>query len=302
MLTEKEKEFARELLERIELRDLITLTDTVTNRAVSTENRKEATDAILLYSVNAAQLLRRKKVKRDHLYQYLAEKGHVESVAADKAHLCRRVLKLWGNTDEFDKDDDDDYGDFNDSPEVDPPKTKPVASNPGNKGAITAVDGQALAQHFIPWFYSILNSLPGHGHNADDQWGDHHFWSDAKCNIIMLSEQHVQEECQGSEAVSTKLAQVVSNEKLFFNVNTPSIKGDINSYGLVRILAGGTVHRFDTCLGIFEQTFGLIRDPHADNNWKIKFTNLRLKSQSQLQGNERQSLGAPDAGPLSLKH
>lgn len=40
MLSEKEKDFARELLERIELEDLITLTDTVTNRAVTAENRK----------------------------------------------------------------------------------------------------------------------------------------------------------------------------------------------------------------------------------------------------------------------
>ena len=40
MLSEIEKEFARELLEKIDLNELITLTDTVTNRAVSAENRK----------------------------------------------------------------------------------------------------------------------------------------------------------------------------------------------------------------------------------------------------------------------
>jgi len=40
MLSDKEKEFARELLDLIDLKDLITLTDTVTNRAVSAENRE----------------------------------------------------------------------------------------------------------------------------------------------------------------------------------------------------------------------------------------------------------------------
>ncbi|KAK3735176.1 hypothetical protein QZH41_018134 [Actinostola sp. cb2023] len=111
MLTEKEKECFRDLLERIELRDLITLTDTVTNRVVSAENRQEAVEAVLLYSVNAVQLLRRKKVKREHLYHYLAEKGSIEPITADKPYLCRRILELWGSA-----DSEIPYGDCNSMP------------------------------------------------------------------------------------------------------------------------------------------------------------------------------------------
>ena len=56
----------------------------------------EALDAILLYSSNPLQLLRRKKVKREHLYTYLAENQHVAAPSADKATLIRKTLELWG--------------------------------------------------------------------------------------------------------------------------------------------------------------------------------------------------------------
>ena len=60
----------------------------------------EAVDAILSYSHTASQLLRRKKVKRDHIYQYLAENGAIEPVSSDKPSLIRRVLLFWGSKQE----------------------------------------------------------------------------------------------------------------------------------------------------------------------------------------------------------
>ena len=42
------------------------------------------------------------------------------------------------------------------------------------------------------------------------------------------------------------------------------------------VLACGTLHNQTTACGVFEQVFGLIRDPSSDNNWKIKYTELRL--------------------------
>lgn len=44
----------------------------------------------------------------------------------------------------------------------------------------------------------------------------------------------------------------------------------------------GTVHRGNTCLGIFEQIFGLIRCPFVENTWKIKFINLRIIGEGSL--------------------
>ena len=60
----------------------------------------EAVNAILAYSHTASQLLKRKKVKREHIYQFLAEKGIIESVTSDKPTLIKRALLYWGSHEE----------------------------------------------------------------------------------------------------------------------------------------------------------------------------------------------------------
>lgn len=57
-------------------------------------------EAILSFSHTASQLLRRKKVKRDHIYQYLAENGIIEPTSSDKPTLIRRALLFWGSAQE----------------------------------------------------------------------------------------------------------------------------------------------------------------------------------------------------------
>lgn len=59
----------------------------------------DALDAILTYSESAKQLLRRKKVKREHIFMYLTEKKVLASSQADKPTLVRKVLKYWAETD-----------------------------------------------------------------------------------------------------------------------------------------------------------------------------------------------------------
>ena len=57
--------------------------------------KTEAVSAIMLYSRSSEELIRRRKVRRENLYQYLAQQGHVEHPAADKNTLLKKVLKLW---------------------------------------------------------------------------------------------------------------------------------------------------------------------------------------------------------------
>ena len=57
----------------------------------------EATRAIVEYSESAVELLRRKKLRREFLFQYLAECGVAISVNAEKYQLIRRVLQYWGS-------------------------------------------------------------------------------------------------------------------------------------------------------------------------------------------------------------
>ena len=73
------------------------------------------------------------------------------------------------------------------------------------------------------------------------------------------------------------------------------MKGQLNAYGLVLVSIGGTVHRYSQCIGIFEQSFGLIKDPNMDNNWKIKFTELKMKASG---GNEIEGQNVPAIGSV----
>jgi hypothetical protein len=50
----------------------------------------------------------------------------------------------------------------------------------------------------------------------------------------------------------------------------------LDPHGLVLVLVCGTLHNQADVCGVFEQVFGLVRDPTSDNNWKIKSTEARL--------------------------
>ena len=56
----------------------------------------DAIRAVVEYSENAVELLRRKKLKRDILFQYLTDCGIVAPVSAEKHELILRVLQFWG--------------------------------------------------------------------------------------------------------------------------------------------------------------------------------------------------------------
>ncbi|CAF3986610.1 unnamed protein product, partial [Adineta steineri] len=41
------------------------------------------------------------------------------------------------------------------------------------------------------------------------------------------------------------------------------------------------IHQRGTCIGIFDQSFGLVRDPNHSNNYLIKFCFLNMQTQQQ---------------------
>ena len=53
--------------------------------------------AILTYTEEPVELLRRRKMKREFLFQYLSDCNVVVKVSADKKELIQAVLKHWGN-------------------------------------------------------------------------------------------------------------------------------------------------------------------------------------------------------------
>lgn len=70
-------------------------------------------------------------------------------------------------------------------------------------------------------------------------------------------------------------------------------KGSISAHGIAKVGACGSMHKVQhrgtpgsaaggepgpgELIGIFEQYFGLVRDPADDNRWKIKISQLKIK-------------------------
>uniref|UniRef100_A0A8C6NS75 Chromosome 3 open reading frame 38 n=1 Tax=Nothobranchius furzeri TaxID=105023 RepID=A0A8C6NS75_NOTFU len=161
----------KKILNSMTAEDLMSLSDTVTNKLIVVENVCEATETILSFSKNAEELLRRRKVQRDLIFKYLVKEGVTMSPNSEKHQLVKRALELW---------------------------------SPVKVGTGSLVGWLALA----------------------------------------------------------------------------------SPHGLVLVGVAGTIHRDSSCLGIFEQTFGLIRSPLDENSWKVKFINLKIKGQDALGGSE----------------
>lgn len=96
------------------------------------------------------------------------------------------------------------------------------------------------------------------------------------------------EEFQGAELVSLRLLALTSREHLIFspNMDPQGLRAVASPHGLVLVGVAGTIHRDQSCLGIFEQIFGLIRSPLNENSWKIKFVNLKIRGQDAIGGTE----------------
>uniref|UniRef100_A0A8C2KV96 Chromosome 3 open reading frame 38 n=1 Tax=Cyprinus carpio TaxID=7962 RepID=A0A8C2KV96_CYPCA len=96
-LSMKEQSGCRKLLRLLPLDDLFALKDTVTNRLIAVESTREAIEAIITYSQDAEELLKRKKVHRDVIFKYLATEGVAMPPNSDKQQLIRRTTEHWSS-------------------------------------------------------------------------------------------------------------------------------------------------------------------------------------------------------------
>lgn len=339
MLSEVEKNGIRSLLERLEKPDLISLTDTVTNRAVTVDTSEDAIEAIISFTVNTKVLLRRKKVRREHVFQYLAEHQVFVPSTADKQQLIKKVMDLWVQKERELKlgcsmDPSLNYSDPSVSStshtpsmidsksyletSIEPassttspghsPNTSPsstvCSSGPLHGKGDSESDnfGQSLAEQWAPWFYDLLKSCsvnmindPSQPHGMSD-WGEHHFWADSRLNIEVTAGTNTTEESySGAASVSARLYSMVVRESIYLNPNLDKsgINGKLDLRGIVIITVSGTVHRSSHYVGLFEQAFGLLKDPSVNNNYRIKFTHLRLRSLDHLPGTQSQYIATP---------
>ncbi|XP_054887254.1 uncharacterized protein C3orf38 homolog [Poeciliopsis prolifica] len=251
--------------------DLRSLSDTVTNKMIVVENVTEAMETILSFSKSAEELLRRRKVHRDLIFKYLVKEGVIMTPTSDKHQLVQRTLELWSSV------------------RVDEAKQQqPTASDSNDIKTKVGFDPLILGQQFCQWFFQLLNSQnPSLGQQPQD-WGPQHFWPDVKLRLLSRATTEQMEEFQGAELVSLRLSALTSREHLVFspNLDPHGLRALASPHGLVLVGVAGTIHRGQSCLGIFEQIFGLIHSPLDEKNWKIKFVNLKIRGQDAIGGTE----------------
>lgn len=137
-----------------------------------------------------------------------------------------------------------------------------------------------IGEKFADWFYKLLNSHnPTTGNPAED-FGPHHFWPDVRFQLLSVTSESHKETFSGAELTAQRLLALVKDEQLLFNPNVSQDGVRVKSYphGQIQMVVCGTIHRGNDCLGEFEQLFGLLSDPSKDNNWKVKFSTLRIRS------------------------
>ncbi|XP_065351757.1 uncharacterized protein C3orf38 homolog [Cloeon dipterum] len=137
---------------------------------------------------------------------------------------------------------------------------------------------QLFSETFIKWFYDLFNKGVA---DSGQKFGPEHFWPDSQL-IIKVEGPNlnvVEERSSGNES-SALLAQMRSHFDVLLNPNISAdgVVAQTETHGLIKIVVCGTAHRKDLCVGFFEQSFLLIRDPTMQNNWRIKKTEMQMKT------------------------
>ncbi|XP_040005294.1 uncharacterized protein C3orf38 homolog [Xiphias gladius] len=282
-LSVTERSGCRKILKFMAKADLLSLSDTVTNKMIVVENITEAMETILSFTKNAEELLRRKKVHRDLIFKYLAKEGVAMPPNSEKHQLVKKTLELWSSGKAV--VDESLQGETDETRQIRP--TEPAADTTDLKAEV-GFDPQVLGQQFCQWFFQLLNSQnPSLGQQPQD-WGPQHFWPDVKLCLVSRAGSEQMADFLGAELVSLRLLALTREERLLFspNLEPHGLRALASPHGLVLVAVAGTIHRDAACLGIFEQIFGLIRSPLENNSWKIKFVNLKIRGQDALGGTE----------------
>lgn len=162
----------------------------------------------------------------------------------------------------------------------------PVQSQPKcpSPSPVSSEEDDEFATTFIRWFYPLLNGCLSVGAGPHkDSFDQTHFFDMCSLKVAQGSavDGNVQfEEHHGSPKVAHRLREMVMSHSLQFCPNIDKGKGgyrgQCNPAGQRLVMVCGTLHAQGNIVGAFEQQFGLVRDPDADFNFRIKFTKIKL--------------------------
>ncbi|KAH8380221.1 hypothetical protein KR009_009511 [Drosophila setifemur] len=230
---------------------LIQLAKSTTKNVCKTEDSEEALGLLTAHIQDTYILLSKRAITRELLFTYLQTR--LPGVATDftKADLVTKVIQYWDGL-----------------------------SGKGQVAITSTVSEEdypihAIARKFGEWFFERFNK---------DSLSLVDLWTDAALHLTIVASDGINElDCASAAEVLSALTSTKNQFGFLFNPNLThdGIQGRMDAYGQVVVLSCGTLHTADSCVGVFECAFGLLRDPYSDNNWKPKRVKCLLKSALQ---------------------
>lgn len=218
----------------------------------------DAISSMIQHSPSISSIINRKLITKVLIFQYLNAR-HV-SVTADysKPVLLEKLLEFWEQKFHDEKDEKKDQ--TNNQTAVVQEEQFPI---------------HLMSRQFSTWFFKMCN---------ENQLKIVDFWADSEYSIEMVASSQLvrQEQGCGSQSLLELIQSLHNQDNLLFNPNDchDGIQGRMDPHGLVMVLCCGTLHSPGVFIGVFECVFGLLQDPFADGNWKIKHLRMRLNSSS----------------------
>ncbi|XP_022221772.2 uncharacterized protein C3orf38 homolog [Drosophila obscura] len=228
---------------------LMQLAKSTTKNVCKIEDPEEALDYLISHVEDIHVLLSKRLVTRELLFMYV--KRRLPGIATNftKADLVTKVIKYWEQPVE--------------------PISKP------NNVEVEEYPIHTMARKFGQWFFERINS---------DRLSLIDLWNDAALHLTISASDGINvQECETAPEVLSVLIGTKKKFGFLFNPNLThgGIQGRMDSYGQVLVLSCGTLHTTESCVGVFECVFALLRDPYSENNWKPKRFKCLLKSELQ---------------------
>lgn len=269
----QQKGIADLLLQEANVPVLLQLAKSLTKNVIEVDSNEEALLIIFRNMPNAQALLNKRLITKDILFKYVHTNQIPVTIDFTKGVLINKIIDYWDREGPSTRNS-------NSSHQSNLQRTSGSESNSNSQSSTsqqlieeTEYPINLLARKFSQWFYENYN---GNNLKVED------FWKDSRLMLRIAAIDSVNDQqCDNSEQVIETLLGCKQQFNLFFNPNLShdGVQGRMDVHGLVIVLVCGTLHTQENCVGVFETSFGLMRDPFALNNWKIKTIQSLLRSQ-----------------------
>ncbi|XP_073828908.1 uncharacterized protein C3orf38 [Musca autumnalis] len=266
---------------------LMQLARTVTKHVVDIDSTEDALEFIFTHTEDCLTLLNKKAITKEILFKYLHNKKVAVRTDFTKTNLIKNVIDFWNTKEDCNRTEA--------NGEQSPYQTsfnETSTSLSGNEPSYEIIEKVSysthpttttlfeesefpinlLARKFSEWFFNNYNQ---------NTLKPQDFWPDARLRLQIIANDGCDiHDCDNSQAIIETLYESQKLFGFFFNPNLThsGVQGRMDVHGLVLVLACGTLHTQSDCVGIFECSFGLMRDPFSENNWKTKTIQLMLRS------------------------